>query len=347
MKPRNLKSNNPRQMPDLPPLVQALLNPNAYPEKPQTVEFVQTHISFVFLAGEMVFKVKKPVDFGFIDFTTLEKRRFYCQQELNLNRRLCPGVYLEVVPIIRSNGDFTIGGKGEIVEYAVKMRRLPQERTMDKLLRAGEVTSEMIVRVAEKLVDFHNRAEVISDGFGNLDTVRMNTEENFGQAEKYISKTISAETYQRIKEFNTLFMKANVALFDKRVQEGKVRDCHGDLHAAHICFDRDICIFDCIEFNERFRFCDVASEIAFLAMDLDYHGWVELSRDFVNAYVELSGDEELLQLLDFYKCYRAYVRGKVESFQLDDPHVSEEKKAEIAKTAGKYFHLAKSYTRQE
>ena len=347
MRPGTPKQNNPRQMPDLPPLVQALLNPGAYPEKPQTVELVQTHISFVFLADNYVYKVKKPVDFGFIDFTTLQKRQFFCQQELHLNRRLCRDIYLDVVPITQSAGQFAIGREGEAVEYAVKMRRLPQERTMDKLLRAGEVNSEMVARVAAKLVAFHAEAEVIRDGFGDLDTVRLNIEENFTQTEKYISETISAETFQRIKEYTTSFMKANAALFAKRVQEGKVKDCHGDLHAAHICFGNDICIFDCIDFNERFRYCDISSEIAFLAMDLDFHGSSDLARDFVDAYVELSGDGELMQLLDFYKCYRAYVRGKVESFQLDDPHISAKDKARVSGTAGRYFDLAQSYISQE
>ena len=328
---------------NLPPLVQALLKPEVYPEKPEGVELVQTQLSFVFLAGELVYKVKKPVDFGFLDFTTLEKRRYYCEQEVRLNRRLCPDIYLGVVPIIKTEGGFAIRGEGEAVEYAVKMRRLPQERTMDKLLQKGMVSPEMVAKVAEKLVEFHRQAQTIKEGFGDLATARMNAEENFAQTQKYIGLTITPEEYERIRNYTESFLENNAGLFAKRVKEGRVKDCHGDLHTAHICFTDKICIFDCIEFNERFRYQDVANEIAFLAMDLDYHGQKALSNHFVNTYIELSGDRELEKLLNFYKCYRAYVRGKVESFKLDDPHISEEEKEKTLIVAKRYFELAGSY----
>jgi aminoglycoside phosphotransferase family enzyme len=176
-----------------------------------------------------------------------------------------------------------------------------------------------------------------------LDVVRQNTDENFAQTEKYIGISITAEEYQHIKNYTNDFVASNASLFDKRIREGKIRDCHGDLHAAHVCFTDDICIYDCIEFNERFRYSDVASEIAFLAMDLDRYQQAGLSRHLVNTYVELSHDEELLKLLDFYKCYRAYVRGKVESFKLDDPYIPEVEKARVLTAAQSYFQLAVSY----
>ena len=327
------------------PIVRALLESQAYPHKPQKIELVQTQMSFIFLTGEYVYKIKKSVNLGYLDYTTLEKRYFFCHQELELNRRLCPGAYLAVVPIVEEKGELRIEGRGKAIEYAVKMKQLPQDRMMDVLLPRGQVTQEMIAKVAEKLVSFHQKAETNQKiaAFGKLDVIRQNTDENFAQTEKYIGISITAEEYQHIKNYTDNFIDSNTSLFDKRVKEGKIRDCHGDLHAAHVCFTDDICIYDCIEFNDRFRYSDVAAEIAFLAMDLDRYQQSGLSLHLVNTYVELSHDEELLKLLNFYKCYRAYVRGKVESFKLDDRYIPEEEKAKVLNAARSYFQLAKTY----
>ena len=324
---------------------QALLNPEAYPHKAQKIELVQTQMSFIFLTGEYVYKIKKPVNLGYLDYTTLEKRHFFCHQELKLNRRLCPDAYLAVVPIVEERDRLRIEGRGKAIEYAVKMKQLPQDRMMDMLLPRGQVTLEMVARVAEKLADFHKKAETSQKiaTFGRLDVVRQNTDENFAQTEKYIGTSITAEEYQHIKNYTNDVIDSNVSLFNKRVRGEKIRDCHGDLHAAHVCFTGDICIYDCIEFNDRFRYSDVASEIAFLAMDLDRYQQVGLSQHLVNTYVQLSRDEELLKLLNFYKCYRAYVRGKVESFKLDDAYIPEEEKAKVLTAAQSYFELAESY----
>jgi aminoglycoside phosphotransferase family enzyme len=332
-------------MPELEALVKALSNPKAYPHSPKSVELVQTQISFVFLAGDYVYKVKKPVDFGFLDFTTLEKRRFYCDQEVVLNRRLCPNIYVGVVSITKKGKSFLVEGSGKEVEYAVKMRPLPYQRMMDRMLQSDQVTLQMVEMVAKRLAEFHRRAEISEElaNIGGLDTVAKNAEENFSQVISYVNQTITKEQYERIKSYTHSFLKKNAALFAKRVKECRIRDCHGDLHAAHICFIDGLCIFDCIEFNDRFRYIDVASEVAFLAMDLDFHRRPELSKHFADAYVKASGDKELLHLLDFYKCYRAYVRGKVESFQLDDPHISEDQKAEKLAVARRYFELAEAY----
>jgi aminoglycoside phosphotransferase family enzyme len=351
--------------------VEALLRPQAYPHRPRKIELVQTQMSFVFLTGDYVYKIKKPVNLGYLNYTTLEKRHFFCHQELELNRRLCPHAYLAVVPITmslrgakRRSKLIRVEGQGKAIEYAVKMKQLPRDRMMDVLLSRGEVTVEMVANVAEKLVDFHQRAETSQEiaAFGRLDVIRQNTDENFAQTEKYIGASITAEGYQHIKNYTDDFIDDKASLFDKRVREGKIRDCHGDLHAAHVCFTEDtrvparrmtpagepslggqVCIYDCIEFNDRFRYSDVASEIAFLAMDLDRYRQVSLSRHLVNTYVKLSRDEELLELLSFYKCYRAYVRGKVESFKLDDPYIPEEEKAKVLSAAQSYFQLAESY----
>jgi len=326
-------------------MIQALLNPEIYPEKPPSIEMIQTQMSFILLAGDYVYKIKKPVNLGYLDYTSLDKRKFYCDKEVELNQRLCPDDYLGVVPISGNKQGFIIGGDSEAIEYAVKMRHLPADRMLDVLLSQNRVSHEVIGLIAKKMADFHNTAETSADisSFGKLDTIIQNTEENFSQTEKYFDIAISEDTYSRIMNYTRQFIKAKSNLFKKRVSENRMRDCHGDLHSAHICLTDKICIYDCIEFNDRFRYCDVASEIAFLAMDMDYHGHSELSRDFINSYVEESRDRKIPKLLDFYKCYRAYVRGKVNCFKLDDPHVSEKEKEITQATAKRYFELAESY----
>jgi aminoglycoside phosphotransferase family enzyme len=332
-------------MSDLPELIQDLLDPKAYPDQPPKVELIQTQISYVFLAGAYVYKIKKPVDMGFLDYTTLEKRLYYCRKEVELNRRLCADAYLGVEPITKEKGHYIIGGKGEAKEYAVKMRRLPQDTMMDVLLKQNKVTLEMMDRLAEIISEFHRKAatsEEITET-GGIKAVIENTEENFEQTEKYFGIIIEPETYNRIKTYTEDFIKDNNALFLKRMKEGKIRDCHGDLHAAHICFGDKICIYDCIEFIDRLRYTDITADVAFLAMDLDHYGRNDLSESFVKSYVEKSEDKELLKLLNFYKCYRAYVRGKVGCFQYDDPYISSEEKEKIAASARGYFNLAESY----
>ena len=272
-------------MAELPELIQALLDPEVYPDPPQRVEMVQTQISYVFLAGDYVYKIKKPVDMGFLDYTTLEKRLYYCRKEIELNRLLCADTYLDVVPITTDNGRYIIGGKGEAIEYAVKMRRLPQDAMMDAMLSRNKVNPEMVGQVAGILAAFHRKAATSGEitRQGGIDAVIQNTSENFSQTEKYFGIIIEPETYRRIKTYTEGFLKTNSSLFHKRMDEGKVRDCHGDLHANHICFYRGICIYDCIEFIDRLRYTDIAADIAFLAMDLDHYGRTDLSNSFIEA----------------------------------------------------------------
>jgi aminoglycoside phosphotransferase family enzyme len=332
-------------MPELPELVEALLDPRAYPGNPGRVGLVQTQISYVFLAGDFVYKIKKPVDMGFLDYTTLEKRLFFCRRELELNRRLCPDAYLGVVPVTREKGAYLIGGEGEPLEYAVKMRRLPREAMMDVLLPQGRVTGEMVERVAARIAAFHARAATGEEinRLGGLDAVIKNTEENFDQTEKYFDINIAPEVFRNIRDYTRGFIRDNKALFQRRAAGGRIRDCHGDLHAAHVCFTDNICIYDCIEFIDRLRYTDVTADVGFLAMDLDHFGRAELAGVFVKGYVAASGDTELLELLNFYKCYRAYVRGKIGCFQYADPYIAPEEKGEIADAARSYFELAESY----
>lgn len=333
-------------MAELPAMIQVLLEPGVYPEPTDSIELMQTQMSFVLLAGDYVYKIKKPVNLGYLDYTTLEKRHFYCRKEVELNRRLCPDTYLGVVAINRHQGCYSINGGGEVIEYAVKMRRLPQEFMMDILLAENRVSLEMVACLAKKVAAFHRQAETGGeiDEFGGLETIVHNTEENFSQTEKYFGRAISQHQYRKIRDYTRNFIKDDAALFQERVEEDYIRDCHGDLHTAHICFENSICIYDCIEFNDRFRYGDVASEVAFLAMDLDHHGRADLSRSFVDSYIAFSRDEGLRKLLNFYKCYRAYIRGKVACFKLDDPYISDEERAKALEDASGYFDLAYSYT---
>jgi aminoglycoside phosphotransferase family enzyme len=327
-------------------VVEALMKPEAYDEVPGKIELIQTHISFVFLTRNFVYKVKKAVDLGFLDFTTLEKRRFFCEKELELNRRLCEGMYLEVVPINRSNV-IKIKGEGKPIEYAVKMKRIPQEKMMNRLLEENKVDDELIDRIANIIAEFHSKAETnkrISE-FGSLATIETNWKENFDQTRAFVDKTISIKDFKLIRERIKDFMKRNISFFEKRMAEGRVRDCHGDIHSGNIFVTDRIYIFDAIEFNERFRYSDVASDIAFLAMDLEFKGRTDLSDSFVKRYVDYSEDQELIKLLPFYKCYRAYVRGKVTSFKLEDSSVSSEEKRTAIKEAKAYFKLASSYSK--
>jgi len=324
------------------------MKPEAYDEEPGQIELTQTHISFVFLTRNFVYKVKKAVNLGFLDFTTLEKRRFFCEKELELNRRLCGDMYLEVVPINRSRSKIIkIKGKGETIEYAVKMKRMPQEKMMNRLLEENKVDARLIDRIAKIIAEFHSKAETnrrISE-FGSLAIIETNWKENFEQTREFVGKTISMDVFKLIREKIEDFMKHNVSFFKKRMVEGRVRDCHGDMHSGNIFVTDRIYIFDAIEFNERFRYSDVASDVAFLAMDLDFKERTDLSNFFVERYVKYSGDQELTKLLPFYKCYRAYVRGKVTSFKLKDPSVSNEEKNAAMKEAKAYYKLATTYAK--
>ena len=327
-------------------VVEALMKPEAYDEDPGSIEMVQTHISVIFLTQNLVYKMKKSVNFGFLDFTTLEKRRFFCQKELKLNRRLCGDMYLEIVPINKAD-TIKIKGKGETVEYAVKMKRMPEESIMSKLLEENKVDVKLVDRIAKIIAEFHSKAETSSriSEFGSLATIETNWKENFEQTEEFIDKTISTADFKLICVKVEDFIKKKELLFMKRRTENRVRNCHGDIHSGNIFVTDKIYIFDAIEFNERFRYSDVAADVAFLAMDLDFRGLTKLSTFFIGKYVDYSGDKELMTLLPFYKCYRAFVRGKVTSFKLNDPNISFDDKTKATKEANAYFKLATSYAK--
>ncbi len=330
---------------DISSLKKALLDPETYPDHPEEVGFFETHISLLFFTGSHVYKVKKPVDFGFLDFTSLEKRKYFCEQEVKLNRRLSPEIYLGVIKMIQDGKRILLDGRGEVVEYAVKMKQIPEELLMDKLLEKGQVNPKMIEAVSEKLALFYSVAETsdLIKSFARPERVKQDTDENFEQTEKYIGVTISEDVYLQVRNRTNDFYKTQAELFHQRIAAGRIRDCHGDLRLEHIFWGDEISIFDCIEFNERFRYTDTAADIAFLAMDLDYQGREDLSDHLIQTFIRKSDDQELMKVLNFYKCYRAYVRGKVESFRLDDSNISERVKKEALQRAQRYFYLSQRY----
>jgi len=286
------------------------------------------------------------VDFGFLDFTTLEKRHYYCQEEVRLNRRFSPQVYLAVDPISAVDDAFRLGDDTAVVEYAVQMRRINEDHMLYRLLEAGKVKSEAMERIGRYLAKAYAAipSEPKARAFGSLEVISTNVKENFEQTRKYIGGPLSEEAFEAIESWSLAFMEENTALFKQRVAQGLVKDCHGDLHLQHICVEGEhIYVFDCIEFNERFRFGDVASDVAFLAMDLDFNGHPDLARAFVDAYTEASGDTTLGQVLPFYKVYRAYVRAKITSFMLDDAGLDERAKQEAFQRATAYYDLALTY----
>lgn len=324
-----------------------VLSKDSLPFQSKEFQILQTHISYVIITDEIVYKIKKPVNFGFLDFTTLEKRKFYCEREVLLNRRLCKDVYLGVVPIHFEKGSYKIEGEGKVVEYAVKMKRLPSQGMMTKLLQEKKLTQAHIDLIVEELVPFYKSADRGKEVeiFGEIENIKFNIEENFLQTKDFVGVALTQRKYNHILEFSYDFLKEKASLFKKRIQEGFIRDGHGDLYSANICFDdlKGVYIFDCIEFNDRFRCGDVAQDLAFLAMDLDFYRLRDLSQYFIEKYIQKSGDVGLKELLNFYKCYRAYVRGKIGCFVYADTKLSHEERGKALELARKYFDLAFHY----
>ncbi len=333
------------------PILSVFMKPEFYPHPVAGVEYLQTHISHIFLTGSHAYKVKKPVDLGFLDFSSLEARRRFCLEELRLNRRLCPELYLEVLAVARGPEGLTLApleqAGDDALEFCLKMAQMDSGRMMDRLLDQGEVGPAQVRELAKVLADFFARAEggPTVDFHGRPEQVRINVEENFRQTESYQEVSVSTARWRAIRDYSLSFLARERPLLERRVAEGRIRDGHGDLHSGNINLPaggRPL-IFDCIEFNERFRYQDAAADLAFLAMDLDFHGREDLAKVLVEAYIKASGDAELGALMDFYKCYRAVVRAKVFGFMFDDDGVhGREKFTDITK-ARAYFRLAARY----
>ncbi|HEV8532043.1 MAG TPA: AAA family ATPase [Methylomirabilota bacterium] len=314
-------------------------------EGPVPVEMTQTHISVVLLGRERVLKLKKPVNFGFLDYSTLEQRRIACEAEVRLNRRLCEETYLGVQPIGQVDGVPQLSDAGSVIDYAVLMKRLPADHMLDEMVRRDSVTEANIDRVAHRLSEFHRTArrgpEI--DAWGTREQTRRNWDENFTQMSSFVGRTIETAAYQLLQDWVEQWLARHRAHLDERIRGGRIVDGHGDVRGESVCVINGICIFDCIEFNDRFRCCDVASEVAFLAMDLDSLGRPDLGYYVSECYAAHAADAGLFRLLPFYRCYRAYVRGKVLSFRLDEAEFSAADKSRAAERAAGYFELARRY----
>lgn len=341
-------------------LASELARPEAYAGGVRSVRFLQTHISLLFLTEDRVYKVKKAVDLGFLDYSTLERRRFFCEQEVRLNRRLAPRVYLGVVPITRaSDGHLRMNGPGEPLEWAVEMVRLPEARMLEHLLERGAIDNQMMNDLADLLVAFHAAAPTGHDvdPFGSAEAVRANVEQNFEALAPFVAGTasddpragascrlLSGTQEAFLRERARSFLEAEAELFARRLAEGRIREGHGDLHASNVCYtDEGVLAYDCIEFSRRFRCGDVAADLAFLAMDLDQRGYPAFSRFLVRRYAEAAGDGELPRLIGFYKAYRAVVRGKVAALTTREPGLAPEERRRLEREGRRYLQLAASY----
>jgi aminoglycoside phosphotransferase family enzyme/predicted kinase len=349
----------------------ALTRPEAFPRLPpgeRTVTVTHTHASAVLLTGDRAYKLKKPNNFGFFDYSTPALRRHFCGEEVRLNSRLAPHVYLGVSPVLLdAGGGVTFGPAlspdelpepgitfegAMVIDYAVVMVRLPDDAMLETLVRRNAVSDEVIREVARRVATFHAAvptSERIAS-FGRLELIRANWDENFAQMEPYIGRALDSDEFSAIRDYVYEFMSAHERLFEARIRDGRIRDCHGDLRLQHVyVLDRAhkepdaVAIVDCIEFNERFRYSDVAAEIAFLTMELEMAGRADLSRAFTAAYADLAHDHALRELLPFYACYRACVRGKVLSFQLDEHEVPPEQREAARAFAQRHFALAAHY----
>jgi len=300
-------------------------------KKAKKARVIQTHISWVLLDGSFAYKIKKPVRFSFVDYSTLDKRKYFCERENKINSRLCPDLYLGTVPICKQDKKIYLGKKGKILDYAVKMRELPQDHRMDHLIEKDGVQYDHIRELAEILADFHARTGQASNKFGSIKVIKENFAPSF-KAKEIMDKFFSAsEKVDKIKKKVHKFLENNEDLFKRRVFEGRIRNCHGDVRTKNIFIHEEIIyLFDAIEFNNKISSCDVAAEIAFLAMDLDFYGRKDLGQVFLQKYAEATNDLEIDKIIDFYQCYRAMVEALVQSYLLADIEVSRKRKKEAA-----------------
>lgn len=330
-------------------VINAMQDARFYPQPEQSVDFIQTHISCLFLTSKDVYKLKKPVNLGFLDFSTLEKRLFYCQEEVRLNSRLAPTVYQGVLPVSQNNdGHFFLGQQEDarIVDYVVHMRRLSEDSMFPVLLRQGRVDEHLLQELADLLATFHAQARAIpqESELGSLSLIRRNIEENFEQTKMLKNKAISARRHRVMRQVMLWSLNRHQDLYLLRHAQGKTRECHGDLRMEHIClFEGQLIAFDCIEFNERFRFIDTAADLSFLLMDMEFNGYWKQADTLLHTYVHSSGDHDLLSVVNLYKAYYALTRGKVFGIESTEQEFSPQERSQALDMAARFLDLAWSY----
>lgn len=327
-------------------LIAALQNPALFPHPVEQFQVIETHISWVLLTGPYVYKIKKPMNFGFLDFTTLSAREHFCQQELKLNQRLTEDLYLEVLPITGTAEAPQLGGTGEAIEYALKIRQFPQDGLLSTLQAKGELTTAHIDEMARQIAEFHQATPRVptENPLGSPESAMAPVTQNFEQILPFLSEKADLVQLHALEAWANASYERLKPLMSQRKADGFIRECHGDIHLGNITLiDGKVVIFDCIEFNEPFRMTDVYADIGFLAMDLEDRGLKSLSRRLISQYLEHTGDYAGLELLNFYKAYRALVRAKVALFSLsaDADHVQ---RATTLRQYRNYANLAESYS---
>ncbi|MFL6656262.1 MAG: AAA family ATPase [Sulfurifustis sp.] len=327
-------------------LIARLIDPLIYGlPATERVETLETHISHVLLAGPYAYKIKKAVSLGFLDFRTLSARRFYCDEELRLNRRLAPTLYLDVVPITGTPDRPVLAGDGAAIEYAVRMRRFSQECLLDRLAARGALTPAIIDQLAMKTAEFHRSASVSTDddGFGTVDTIQQPALDNFVQIRATMRE--SSPDFDALERWTSEQCAALAKTFQARKRNGFVRECHGDLHLRNVALvDGDVTLFDCIEFDPNLRWIDVMNDVAFMTMDLHDRKQPALARRFLNHYLEISGDYAGLRVLVFYAVYRALVRAKIHGLRAQQPNLVAPERARLLNQYRGYLALARAQT---
>lgn len=310
---------------------------------------IETHISWVFICDQFVYKIKKPIQYSFLDFSSLEKRKYFCHREIELNNRLTDDIYLDVQPVRTISGRYFIGGKnGEVIDYAVRMKKMDPQLQMDVLLLNNKVTRTDIQNLAERIAIFHKKTDIIFQK-DILDVQKKF--DDLGEESDYLSEHLNASSKTIISnaiDTSYAFVQKNKALLDSRLKAGFFRDCHGDLHSRNIFLLPYPQPFDCIEFNDDFRQIDVLNEIAFLCMDLDAFGREDLSDLFLTRYNNLFSSmktEDDRKLFVYYKSYRSNIRAKVNSLRARNANDDAQRIAAL-KEADKYLHLMDVYMKE-
>ena len=330
------------------PLILALQDAGVYDHPVEGFSIHETHISQVILTGPYAYKIKKPLDLGFLDFSTLARRKHFCEEELRLNRRLAPELYLDVVALTGSPEAPRINGPGEPFEYAVKMRQFDQDRLFDRLNERGQLNAALIDELAGVLARFHQSipAADAANPLGTAESTYAPIAQNFDQIREVLAIPELLAQLDALQDWVDSTYDRLKPLLTQRHQQGAVRECHGDLHLGNIAlFDGRVTIFDCIEFNETFRWIDTVNDLAFLLMDLDFRGSRSLSSRLLNAYLERTGDFDALPLINFYKTYRALVRAKIALLTRGNEGLSQDQRADQLQKYRDYAQLAEDYTR--
>ncbi|MCG8673115.1 MAG: AAA family ATPase [Pseudomonadales bacterium] len=329
-------------------IVRILTDPAVYPHQCGDIEVIETHISWVFLTGEFAYKVKKPVDFGFLNFSSLDKRRYFCEQELTRNQVFSGDVYQSVLALKQEGESYHLSCELEGgLEYLVKMKQFSQSELLSCVIDGADFSPQQAHSLGLSLADLHNRIESAGSmaAWGSPEAIGYPITENFAQIEPLINDSTDLQSLQRLKTWSLAQLDGLNSQFEERKQNGFVRACHGDLHLNNILWRDDGALsFDCIEFNDEFRWIDVMSELAFLLMDMEHQGYDELANHCLNGYLEQSGDYEGVALLNFYKVYRALVRAKVAILRLQQ--AAEEEKQQLYKSYLSYVELAEQYTQK-